>query len=101
MWQRPHVAPRPKPLNVWPFAGDTAPPAQGGPFLRREREAPTHRGGWYAHALQKTSWAKCLVQMLAQRAFKIPTCPSRVKNLYTTEGFPWTDSPTLSPSDIL
>lgn len=30
-----------------------------------------------------------------------PTWPRRVKNLYTTEGFPWMESPTLSPSDIL
>lgn len=29
------------------------------------------------------------------------TCPIRVKKAATTDGFPWIDSPTLSPSDIL
>lgn len=29
------------------------------------------------------------------------TCPIRVKKTATTDGFPWIDSPTLSPSDIL
>lgn len=29
------------------------------------------------------------------------TCPTRVKKAATTDGFPWIDSPTLSPSDIL
>lgn len=29
------------------------------------------------------------------------TCPTRVKNAATTDGFPWIDSPALSPSDIL
>lgn len=29
------------------------------------------------------------------------TCPIRVKKAATTDGFPWMDSPTLSPSDIL
>lgn len=29
------------------------------------------------------------------------TCPTRVKKAETTDGFPWIDSPTLSPSDIL
>lgn len=29
------------------------------------------------------------------------TCPIRVKKAETTDGFPWIDSPTLSPSDIL
>lgn len=42
-----------------------------------------------------------LIQIFTLLSYPRPTCPSRVKNLYTTEGFPWTESPTLSPSDIL
>ena len=29
------------------------------------------------------------------------TCPTRVKKLPIVDGFPWIDSPTLSPSDIM
>lgn len=75
--------------------------AEGQPVLEA-------RGGSLYRELQDTHArpagarprATCPVQIFTQ-APTTQTCPSLVKNLYTTDGFPWTESPMLSPSDIL
>lgn len=68
----------------------------------RPREGPPTLRGLPAHLCpRETSQGQVSFKCFRNSVTRKPTCPSLVKNLYTTEGFPWTESPTLSPSDML